>query len=122
MEKFTWQDKRWLKYISRDNWQSGSELQEQIDALKMVEMMFEYKEISKETIAKKKKELQAAMLQQRRVASQTGAKKQLQARDKAGQRNREKGKKKGAMYDKSGKMYVAPQKKTYQHVVTGHQR
>ena len=69
MEKFTWQDKRWLKYISRDNWQSGSELQEQIEALEMVEMMFEYKEISKETIAAKKKELAQAQ-QKMRAANQ----------------------------------------------------
>jgi hypothetical protein len=76
MEKFTWQDKRWLKYINKGNWQSGSELQEQIDALEMVELMFEYKEISKETIAKKKKELAQAQAAMRKYhAAEVGMKK-----------------------------------------------
>lgn len=44
-------------------WQSGSEkeIQEQLDAIEMVELMFEYKLISKETIAKKKEQLMKAM-------------------------------------------------------------
>jgi hypothetical protein len=58
------------------------DLQKQINALEMIELMFEYKEISKETIAKKKKELAAAMKKQREKVKASDAFSRQQDKDR----------------------------------------